>query len=63
VGVVSQPDFLLRLEARARYFGNLIYRPFGEPFLTVRAVPMVDPVDHYAPFEKPYYQNGREDNR
>jgi bacillithiol biosynthesis deacetylase BshB1 len=52
--LLAQPDFLDRLEGRARYYGSLIDRPFGEPFLTVRSVPMVDPVDHYAPFPKFY---------
>jgi len=51
---ISQPDFLLRLEARARFFGSQIGRTFGEPFLVTRTVPMVDPVDHYAPFPKIY---------
>jgi len=50
---ISQPDFLLRLESRARYFGSMIGRTFGEPFLVTRKVPMVDPVEHYAPFTKP----------
>jgi len=50
--LLSQPGFLKRLEGRARYFGSLIDRDFGEPFYVVRAVPMVDPVDHYAPFPK-----------
>jgi bacillithiol biosynthesis deacetylase BshB1 len=49
----SPPDaFLRKLESRARYFGNLIDREFGEPLLAIRPVPMVDPVDHYAPFAK-----------
>jgi bacillithiol biosynthesis deacetylase BshB1 len=51
---IAQPDFLTRLEARARYFGGLIGRSFGEPFRVTRAVPMVDPVGHYAPFPKIY---------
>lgn len=49
---ISRPDFLLRLETRARYFGNLIDRPFGEPYKSTRAIPMTDPVDHYAPYVK-----------
>jgi len=63
---ISQPDFLTRLEARARYFGALIGRGFGEPFRVTRAVPMVDPVDHYAPFPKIYSSRtgeGREGGR
>ena len=49
---ISRPDFILRLEARARHFGSLIDRTFGEPFFTLKAVPMTDPVDHYAPFPR-----------
>lgn len=49
---ISRPDFLKKLEARARHFGSLIDRTFGEPFYVLRAVPMVDPVDHYAPFPR-----------
>jgi bacillithiol biosynthesis deacetylase BshB1 len=51
---ISQPDFLKKLEGRARHFGSLIDRSFGEPFLVLRSVPMVDPVDHYAPFPRVY---------
>lgn len=51
---ISQPDFLTRLEARARHYGSLIGRSFGEPFLVTRAIPMVDPVDHYDAFPKVY---------
>jgi bacillithiol biosynthesis deacetylase BshB1 len=51
---ISHPDFLTRLEARARHYGNLIGRSFGEPFLVPRAIPMIDPVDHYGPFPKVY---------
>lgn len=50
--VLSQPGFLMRLESRARYFGSLIGSDFGEPFRVIRAVPMVDPVDHYRAFPK-----------
>jgi bacillithiol biosynthesis deacetylase BshB1 len=49
---IAQPDFLLRLEGRARHFGSMIERTFGEPFYVLRAVPMVDPVDHYDPFPR-----------
>jgi bacillithiol biosynthesis cysteine-adding enzyme BshC/bacillithiol biosynthesis deacetylase BshB1 len=55
---ISQPDFLQKLEARARHFGSQIDRTFGEPFYVLRAVPMGDPVDHYAPF--PRIHAGRE---
>ncbi len=51
---ISQPDFLQRLESRARHFGSLIGRRFGEPFFVTRAVPMDDPVAHYAPFAKTF---------
>jgi len=51
---ISEPDFLISLEARARHYGSLIGRTFGEPFLVTRVVPMADPVDHYAPFPKIY---------
>lgn len=49
---ISRPDFLMKLEARARYFGSQIEKTFGEPFFSLRAVPMEDPVDHYAPFPR-----------
>jgi len=51
---ISEPDFLQRLAARARHFGSLIGRSFGEPYIVTRAVPMEDPVAHYAPFAKLY---------
>ncbi len=51
---IAQPDFLLKLESRARYFGARIGRTFGEPFLVTRCVPMVDPCDHYSEFGKLY---------
>jgi bacillithiol biosynthesis deacetylase BshB1 len=49
---ISQPEFIPRLEGRAKYFGSMIDRPYGEAFLTTRPVPMVDPVEHYEPFPK-----------
>jgi bacillithiol biosynthesis deacetylase BshB1 len=49
---IAQPDFLKKLEGRARHFGNMIDRTFGEPFYVLRSVPMLDPVDHYAPFPR-----------
>ncbi len=49
---ISRPDFLVRLEARDRHFGNLIDRTHGEPFVMKRTVPMDDPAAHFAPFEK-----------
>lgn len=48
--IISQPSFIERLEGRARYFGSLIDRVFGEPFFTCRPVPMADPVGHYELF-------------
>ncbi|MFH2000728.1 MAG: hypothetical protein ABIK28_13685, partial [Planctomycetota bacterium] len=58
---ISQPDFLARLEARARYFGSRIDRTHGEPFFVLRSVPMDDPVGHYAPFSRVHA--GREEER
>ncbi|MBP6875699.1 MAG: bacillithiol biosynthesis deacetylase BshB1 [Candidatus Eisenbacteria bacterium] len=51
---ISEPDFLLSLEARARHYGALIGRTFGEPYLVTRVVPMNDPVAHYEHFPKIY---------
>ena len=47
---IGEPGFLKTLEARARHFGSLIHREFGEPFLAPRTVPMDDPVAHYQSF-------------
>jgi len=55
---ISQPGFLKKLEGRARHFGSLIDQEFGEPFFVIRTVPMLDPVEHYAPF--PRIHAGRE---
>lgn len=52
--LIAQPTFLKRLEGRARHFGNMIYREFGEPFLVRRPVPVDDPVALYEPFAKVY---------
>ena len=49
---IAKPDFLLRIEARDRYFGGLIERSHGEPFFLRRALPMEDPVAHFAPFTR-----------
>jgi N-acetylglucosamine malate deacetylase 1 len=49
---ISQPGFLDVIEARARHYGSLIQRTFGEPFFARRPVPMADPVAHYKPFSK-----------
>lgn len=50
--LISSPDFLKYIEARGRYFGSMIYRSFGEPLLSLRPVPVDDPVDLYRPFPK-----------
>lgn len=50
--LIAEPTFLKRLEGRARNYGNMIYREFGEPFLVRRPVPVEDPVALYAPFGK-----------
>jgi bacillithiol biosynthesis deacetylase BshB1 len=49
---ISQPSFVQRLEARARVYGAMIYKEFGEPFLVRRPVPVDDPVTLYEPFTK-----------
>ena len=49
---ISQPDLLLRIEARARHYGSLIQKTFGEPFYVRRPVPVNDPVELYKPFSK-----------
>jgi bacillithiol biosynthesis deacetylase BshB1 len=50
--IISQPDFLQNVEARARHYGSLIQKNFGEPFYVRRPVPVDDPVDLYKPFSK-----------
>ncbi len=58
--LIAQPTFMKRLEGRARNYGNMIYREFGEPFLVRRPVPVDDPVALYEPFTKVYAnKNGR----
>lgn len=49
---IGQPDFLHRLEARARHYGGLIGRRFGEPVWAPRPVPIDDPVTAWQPFTK-----------
>ncbi len=49
---ISHPELLQFLEGRARHFGMLIRRPYGEPVITGWPVPMDDPVAHYEPFPK-----------
>jgi bacillithiol biosynthesis deacetylase BshB1 len=49
---ISQPDFVQRLEARARHYGSLIGKTHGEPFLSRRLIPVNDPVALYEGFEK-----------
>lgn len=50
--LISQPTFIKRLEGRARNYGGMIYREFGEPFIVRRPVPVVDPVELYESFSK-----------
>ncbi len=56
---ISRPDFLKKLEGRARHYGSQIERTFGEPFMVMRAVPVDDPVELYAPFHKVHAGNER----
>ncbi|MAE60089.1 MAG: bacillithiol biosynthesis deacetylase BshB1 [Planctomycetaceae bacterium] len=49
---IARPDFIQRIEARARHFGTMILTDYGEPFLVRRPVPVDDPVDHYAAFHR-----------
>lgn len=58
--LIAQPTFLNRLEARARHFGSMIYREFGEPFLVRRPVPVDDPLALYEPFPKVYARTPHE---
>ncbi len=55
--LIAQPTFIKRLEARARHYGSMIYREYGEPFLVRRPVPIEDPVAVYTPFEKIHATN------
>ncbi|MEX2673067.1 MAG: bacillithiol biosynthesis deacetylase BshB1 [Phycisphaeraceae bacterium] len=47
---ISDPNFLARLEARARTYGTQIRTEFGEPLLSCRPVPIDDPMATYKPF-------------
>ena len=47
---IGEPGFLKILEGRARHFGSLIHKTYGEPLLAPRSVPMDDPVAHYESF-------------
>ena len=47
---IAKPDLMKEVEARDRYFGSLIERPYGEPFVVLRHLPMDDPVAHFTPF-------------
>ncbi len=49
---IAQPDFVRLIESRARHYGSLILRKFGEPFAVRRPVPVDDLVEHYRPFTK-----------
>lgn len=41
---ISRPDFLARIEGRAREYGSRIGVGFGEPWFSSRPVPVQDPV-------------------
>jgi bacillithiol biosynthesis deacetylase BshB1 len=47
---ISQPDFLQKLEARARYFGSQINVEYGEPLVSRRPIPVDDPLSQYEKF-------------
>ncbi len=47
---IAKPDLMKEIEARDRYFGSLIERPYGEPFVVLQHLPMDDPVEHFKPF-------------
>lgn len=49
---IGRPDFLDRIEARARFYGTQIYATFGEPFVTLRPIPVQDPVALYKDYPK-----------
>jgi LmbE family N-acetylglucosaminyl deacetylase len=44
VARLSDPAFLPGWEGRARYFGSMIGRPYGEPYFCEYAIPLDDPV-------------------
>jgi bacillithiol biosynthesis deacetylase BshB1 len=41
---LSSPDFMPGWEGRARYFGSMIGRPYGEPYFCEYPLPLDDPV-------------------
>jgi bacillithiol biosynthesis deacetylase BshB1 len=47
---LARPSLLGDIEACDRSYGNLIERPYGEPFATFLPLPLDDPVAHFAPF-------------
>lgn len=47
---IASPDFLKRLDARARHYGSLIRCAFGEPLKSCRPIPVDDPLELYEPF-------------
>jgi bacillithiol biosynthesis deacetylase BshB1 len=47
---IASPDFLARLDARARHYGSLIRTTHGEPMKSCRPVPVDDPLGLYEPF-------------
>jgi hypothetical protein len=50
--MIARPDFVSLIESRARHYGSLIHRTYGEPLFVPRDVPMDDPVAHYTPFDR-----------
>jgi LmbE family N-acetylglucosaminyl deacetylase len=47
---IAKPSLLADIECRDRYFGGLIERTYGEPFVVKPSLPMDDPVSHFLPF-------------
>jgi bacillithiol biosynthesis deacetylase BshB1 len=47
---VASPDLIQQVEARDRYFGSLIEKTHGEPFVLLQHLPMNDVVEHFVPF-------------
>ena len=41
---VASKEFLVRLESRFRHYGSMIGAEFGEPYWTLRPVPVADPL-------------------
>ncbi|MCC7430225.1 bacillithiol biosynthesis deacetylase BshB1 [bacterium] len=47
VSYISSPAFLELIEARAKYYGSLIGRKYGEPFLIREAIELNDPIHFF----------------